>query len=59
MFRSSQIITGTKLIKNFTKIVRELGEEPRAILITTKSNEKLVILNAELYEELLIKIFKV
>ena len=50
MFRSYQIMTATKLLKNFPRV---LSKEQQAILIITKSEDNFVLLNAELYEELL------
>lgn len=53
MFRSNQIISATTLIKKFSDIALDLKYRPQAVLITQKSGLKLVLLNVEIYEELL------
>lgn len=53
MFRSQQIITATDLIKNFKLLSKALAEEPQALLVTQKSKEPLVLVNASIYEGLI------
>ena len=52
MFKASQIISATKLIKNFRAITKELQTIPQALLITQKSYEPLVLVNAQIFEDL-------
>ena len=53
MFRSYQIISPHKLIKNFGNMVRELSVKPQAVLIIPKRRDKLVLVNANIFEDLL------
>ena len=53
MFKSYQIISSHKLIKNFGNIIREFTIKPQAVLIIPKRGDKLVLVNAEIFEELL------
>jgi PHD/YefM family antitoxin component YafN of YafNO toxin-antitoxin module len=53
MFTSRQIISASKLIKNFTEISKDVSTNPQAILITQKSRASLVLVDAETYEQLL------
>lgn len=52
MYNSKQILSGTKLIKNFRSITSHLRKEPQALLITQKSGDSLVLVNAEIFEDL-------
>lgn len=58
MFRVDQIITATMLIKKFRQVRRYLNHNPEALLIIQKGADPLVLLNAELYEELLVSKLK-
>ncbi len=53
MFRTNQITSATKFIKNFKESIKYLAQDPQAILILTKSNQRFVFLNAEIYEDLM------
>jgi len=53
MFKSPQVITSNVLRKRFADISRELEYEPQAVLITQKNRGKLVLVNAEIFEDLL------
>ena len=53
MFKANQIISVTQLIRNFKRISWELATQPQALLITQKKGEHLVLLNAEIFEELM------
>ena len=53
MFKAHQILTPHKLIKNFGSVVMEMTSRPQAILITPKRGEKLVLVNADIFEDLM------
>ncbi len=53
MFRLGQIISATELIRNFKDISKYLYTSPQALLITQKSKEHLVLVNAEVFQDLL------
>jgi hypothetical protein len=53
MFTSKQVIPAAKMIKQFSLISKLLSIQPQALLITQKSRESLVLVNAEIFEELL------
>ncbi len=52
MFRSSQIVSATSLVKRFGEISRHLRCHPQALLITQRSGDYLVLVNAEIFEEM-------
>ena len=52
MFRTDQIITGTNLQRKFLELSRILRHEPQALLITQKKGGHLVLVNAEIFEDL-------
>lgn len=52
MFKSHQVLNPIKLIKNFGSIVTEMTNEPQAILIVPRKGDKLVIVNADIFEDL-------
>ena len=45
----------THLVRNFNRITRALTETPNALLITQKRGVHLVLVNADIYEDLLNK----
>ncbi|MBX7136871.1 MAG: type II toxin-antitoxin system Phd/YefM family antitoxin [Oligoflexia bacterium] len=53
MFRNSQIINRSELFKHFKAIARYLADQPQPILITHRSGMNLVLVNAEIFEDLL------
>jgi hypothetical protein len=53
MFKTNQIISATHLVRNFKRISWHLSTHPEALLITQKKGEHLVLLNAEIFEDLL------
>jgi len=53
MFSSDQITTATNIIKHFNRWSKELQKNPQALLITQKSRDALVLVNARIYESLL------
>ena len=53
MFRVGQIITSTKLIKNFSRIATHIFSYPQAILITHRSGRHLVLMDAELFDQMM------
>lgn len=53
MFTSSQIISAAHLVRRFAYYARILLIHPQALLITQKNGEKLVLVNAELFEKLM------
>lgn len=53
MFRVGQILTPTKFVKNFKKVALHLAQYPQAILITQRSGRHLVIMDAELFDEMM------
>lgn len=55
MFSTDQIMTATHLVRNFNRITRLLSEFPDALLITQKRGVHLVLVNADIYENLLNK----
>ncbi len=58
MFTTEQIITATELVKNFKKVNKQLEFDPEAILVTNKSSKHLVILPADVYENLIKRLFR-
>ena len=52
MFHSNQIITASQLVKKFRSISRYLAQEPQAVLITRKNGQHLVLVNVEIFEDL-------
>ena len=53
MFRSSQILTRNALLKHFKEIAEHLKQYPQPLLITQRNGEALVLVNAEIFEDLL------
>lgn len=53
MFSSDQIVFSAHLVRRFAYYARYLLEHPQALLITQKNGEKLVLVNAEIFENLL------
>ena len=53
MFKTNQILTASELLKHFKKIARLLDSYPQALLVTQRSGRHFVLLNAEIYEEIL------
>ena len=52
MFRTGQIINATQLVRHFKKISKYLDGNPQPILITQKKQAYLVLVPAELFEDL-------
>jgi len=52
MFKTNQIISVTQLIRNFRRISWDLATNPQALLITQKKGEHLVLVNADIFEDL-------
>jgi len=53
MFRVQQIITPTTLIKKFSVIAKHLSQYPQALLVTQRSGKHLVLMDAELFDEMM------
>ena len=53
MFKLGQILTTTQLIRNFHRVTQELKTDPQPVLITQRSGYHLVLVNAEIFEELM------
>jgi hypothetical protein len=53
VFTSKQVIPAAKMIKQFSLISKLLSVNPQALLIMQKSRDSLVLVNAEIFEELL------
>ena len=53
MFRSDQVMSASAVRKNFSKLAMRLRKDPQAILITQKNGHKLVLVSAEIYEDLM------
>ena len=53
MFKLGQILTTTQLIRNFHRVTQELKIDPQPVLITQRSGHHLVLVNAEIFEELM------
>ena len=52
MFRTGQIINATQLVRNFRKISKYLDGNPQPVLITQKKLPHLVLVPAEIFEDL-------
>lgn len=50
MFKSTQIVTKTQLLKHFDSIARHLEAYPQPLLITQRKGSYLVLVNAEIWE---------
>lgn len=55
MYRLGQIFTSTEFLKNYRALSRLLRHDPQPILITHKSGERFVFVNADLFDDLLIE----
>ena len=53
MFRIGQIITPTKLIRNFSRIADHLAQYPQALLILQRSGQHLLLMDAELFDQMM------
>jgi len=53
MFRVGQIIAPTTLIKKFSTIARHLAQYPQALLVTQRSGKHLVLIDAELFDQMM------
>lgn len=58
MFRTDQIYSASELIRNFAKISKRIMKSPQALLIKHKPSKYLVLVHAEIYEDLLDKCFR-
>ena len=54
MFKLGQILTTTKFIRNFHRILKELEGCPQPVLITQRNGCHMVLVNAEIFEDLTI-----
>lgn len=52
MFRSGQILSAITLMRCYRKVARELESQPQAILITHRHGSHFVLVNAEIFEDL-------
>jgi len=52
MFKLGQIITSTQLLRRYREILRLLEVEPQPLLITQRNGAHMVLVNAEIFEEL-------
>lgn len=52
MFTTDQILTATKLLRNFPRFSRLLQREPQALLITQKGGNHVVLVSAEMFQDL-------
>ena len=57
MFSSKHLITASKLQRNFSEIANRLEEQPQALLIVQKSKNPLVLVNADIYEDLVKRVY--
>ena len=53
MFHIGQILTPTKLLKNFRRIANHLANYPQALLILQRSGKHLVLMDAELFDKMM------
>ncbi len=53
MFKVHQVITSNTLRKRFGDICRELEGQPQAVLVLQRRGAKLVLVNAEIFQDLL------
>ena len=53
MFTVNQIVTSTKLQREFSKIAKAISQEPQAFLITREKGRHMVIVDAEMFNDLM------
>lgn len=53
MFSTKQIHTVTEFIRNHKRILDNMRYYPQNILLSSKSGEKYVLMNSEIYDELM------
>ena len=53
MFRTAQMLTASALLRNYSRVAKYLCRHPQALLVTQKTGEHLVLVNAEIFEDLL------
>ena len=53
MFKANQVIGATQFVRNFKRISWELATQPQAFLIMQKKDEHLLLVNADIFEELM------
>ena len=53
MFTVNQIITSTKLQRQFSKIANAISEKPQAFLITREKGRHMVLVDAEIFGDLM------
>ena len=53
MFTVNQIVTSTKLQREFSKIAKAIAQEPQAFLITREKGRHMVIVDAEIFNDLM------
>lgn len=52
MFRVGQVPTPTELIKNLRKVAHHIEQYPQALLVTQHSGKHLVVMDAELFDQM-------
>ena len=53
MFELGQIFTASELVKNYKRIISLLVRQPQPLLIMSKGGERFVLLEAEMFEDLM------
>lgn len=52
MFKLGQILSTTQLVRNFHMVLKELEACPQPVLVTQRNGNHMVLVNAEIFEEL-------
>lgn len=55
MFLSNQIITSSQLLRHYRTVARYLQDFPGPILVSQKSGGFLVVINAEVFEGMIVR----
>lgn len=53
MFKTAQIISASKLTRDFPSVCRDLDIAPHAVLVPRRNGDHVVLLLAEVYEDLI------
>ena len=51
MFTTRNIVTATRLVKNFAQYSRHVRQSGEALLISQKGNQYVVLVNVEMFED--------
>ena len=53
MFKLGQILTSTQLFRRYREVLNLLAAQPQPLLITQRNGHHMVLVNAEIFEDLL------